>query len=305
MDTKPLISPEPDRAAQDIKGQLEDLEKDMRRTEREIIRGYAEARDPEAGGPRNGRYWFNELPERQRKEIDLAQLYVQDYNHGTTGHVRLGTMDAMAQTLDRYEEQLAQANPDPGLVYTARRVLPVRYNPQWGYDANQHKKDCGPAVLESLCEYHEPGTDRTTNEIMNYITGGVDRATSISELQRAALELYGITLKRYNGATVYDLIRWIDAGRPVMVLVWYGGYELRLDRGFSGGHYWVVVGYEQFDFEGKAWTRFIIHDPDFYGARHVTSGAFLPVGMAQFSYVWDNAHRAWNNPDNVALVAEL
>lgn len=348
-DTRPLLSPEPDRAADDIKAQIQRLEEAMaaqQQAEREIVQDYEPSEEKAypwrpsigrqinpvemerlrrelyrpitlAGGslevdqipapwePRNGRYWFNELDERQRKEIALAQVYASDYNHGTAGHTRLMLMDYMAATLDRYEERLARGT-GPGLVdpFTARQVLGVRYNPQWGYDANAHKKDCGPACLEMLGEYHNQGVDRTTDEIMRYITGGADRPTGIAELRRAASELYGITLKRYNGATVHDLVKWIDAGRPAMVLIWYGGYELRLDRGFTGGHYWVVVGYERFHFEGQTWLRFIIHDPDYYGARHVVSGAFMPVTMEQFGYVWDNAHRAWNNPDNVALVKE-
>jgi hypothetical protein len=49
--------------------------------------------------------WRQELDERQRKEVLLAQEYARNYAHGTTGHMQLMLIAKMAELLDKQEEK--------------------------------------------------------------------------------------------------------------------------------------------------------------------------------------------------------
>lgn len=44
--------------------------------------------------------WRDQLDIRQRKEVELAQLYVGQYNHGTSGHLAYITLARLADLLD-------------------------------------------------------------------------------------------------------------------------------------------------------------------------------------------------------------
>lgn len=44
--------------------------------------------------------WRNQLDDRQQKEVALAETYVRDFNHGTTGHNQLILVATLAELLD-------------------------------------------------------------------------------------------------------------------------------------------------------------------------------------------------------------
>jgi hypothetical protein len=45
-------------------------------------------------------YWRQLFDARQLKEIDFAQVYAKEFNHGTDGHNRLLLIDRMTKVLD-------------------------------------------------------------------------------------------------------------------------------------------------------------------------------------------------------------
>lgn len=49
----------------------------------------------------NETVWRNLLDERQRKQVDFATLYADEFNHGTTGHSDLVLIALLAKLLDR------------------------------------------------------------------------------------------------------------------------------------------------------------------------------------------------------------
>lgn len=45
--------------------------------------------------------WLEEFDAREQKEIDLARLYVAQYDHGSPGHLHLRIIAHLAAILDR------------------------------------------------------------------------------------------------------------------------------------------------------------------------------------------------------------
>jgi hypothetical protein len=54
------------------------------------------------------RGWRKQLVERAQKELELAQLYARDFNHGTSGHLSYTTMSVMAALLDTAYAEIEQ-----------------------------------------------------------------------------------------------------------------------------------------------------------------------------------------------------
>lgn len=181
--------------------------------------------------------------------------------------------------------------------------LDIPYHSQWERDAELTRRDCGPACVEMVGEYLCLDTDVTTNDIMWSITGGEDRGTRINELQESAMAWYSVTLDRYNEFTWDELVARALAGEPCIVLVHYGSFPTRIDRNYTQGHYMVVCGFDEVDYQGKAVERVILHDPDFYGDA-MEMGAFIPVVKSVFMKMWDDCHMD-RNPRRMALVASI
>lgn len=223
-------------------------------------------------------------------ECEFARTYAAKFAHGTPGHKRLMLIAWLTQLLDAADE------PTP-----MRNVLKVPYHSQHESDAQRFRSDCGPDCVEMVGEYFRPDKAATTDEIMAWITGGVDRLISVTELQAAANYFFDIEMSVHQGADWQDLRAWVlSGGAPVIVLVHYGSFAFRMDRNYTGGHFMVVVGFDQIDYQGETVQRVIVHDPDWYGGM-MAQGAFLPVERSHFMGAW---HDAWKdgNPSRMALV---
>jgi hypothetical protein len=239
--------------------------------------------------------WTEFLTTRQQAEVRFAREYATNFSHDTTGHQRLELIALLADMLD-------DGTPPEARV---SKVLDVPYQSQHEDDARRYSLDCGPACVEMVCEFLNPNEDATTDAIMTWMTGGRDRATYVIELQRAAQHFYGVELEREEPAEWEDLKAWVLNGRvPVIVLGRYGAFLTRQDRGWTGGHFFVVVGFDEVEYHGEAVERVILHDPDFYRsatADLTTQGAFVPLTKAHFMAIWDTCH-VNGNPDRLALV---
>jgi len=179
--------------------------------------------------------------------------------------------------------------------------LAVPYHSQWEADARKWKSDCGPANVEMIGEFYRGPKDITTDAIMKWITRGVNRNTSADELINAAKHFYNVELGRVYNATWDFLKLEIDKGYPLIVLVHYAAFVMRLDRGFTGGHWMTVKGFDTIDYQDTAVERIILHDPDWWG-NHITQGANIPVTKKHFMNMWGLCHID-RNPDRMALVS--
>lgn len=94
---------------------------------------------------------------------------------------------------------------------------------------------CGPASLSSVFEYY--GVNQTQDEIAKTIYEPEIKGALITDLENYAKKL-GFKTKLFQGS-LEDVKRYIDEGRPVILLV---------DMGFmwvSVPHYIVVIGYDK------------------------------------------------------------
>jgi len=244
--------------------------------------------------------WTDNLDERGQKEVELARLYAREFAHGTDGHGRLMLIDQLAGMLDRFSAASNPPAPDRILEFV---LLDVPYHSQHEADAQWFRKDCGPACVEMIGKSFNPNAPVTTNEIMKHITAGVDRGVYVRELQAACGHFFDVDLDRYDPTDWRALKGWLEDGRPVIVLVHYGSFGMRIDRSYTAGHFMVVVGYDVIDYQGERVERAIVHDPDFYGDMQ-SQGAFLPVTQDHFVGMWEDSYKD-SNPRRLALVPRV
>jgi len=179
---------------------------------------------------------------------------------------------------------------------TDRFVIDVPYSSQHEIDAQKYRLDCGPACVEMVGEFWRGQTDGVgTDSIHGFITGGVDRGTTVDDLQKAALHFYNVKLRRLLSPTVGSILECVDDGNPVIVLVQYGKNPVRMDRNYTAGHWMVVIGFDLFDWAGTPIQQIIVHDPDFYGTFK-DQGARIPFSRTTFEQMfWDVALEAVPN----------
>ena len=193
--------------------------------------------------------------------------------------------------------------PNPELEIEAGPVpyLRVPYHSQWEADARRFKSDCGPACVEMVGEYYAGNsTDITTDDIMTWITGGVNRTTSSAELVEVCKALYNVDLVR-KVATWEKLKSEILLTRPPIVLVHYGSFSMRMDRGYTSGHWMVVTGFDSIDYQGQTIERITVHDPDWWGLN-VAQGAHIPIVKDHFMNMWGTCNLD-GNPNYLALLS--
>lgn len=172
--------------------------------------------------------------------------------------------------------------------------LAVPYHSQWDSDAGAFKSDCGPTCVQMVGEFLT-SEDHTTDEIMDWIVDA-NRSTSSVELANAAREFYGVSLIRTPNSTWEALKAQIAKELPIIVLVHYGSFVMRLDRGYTGGHWMVVVGFDDLD-------RIILHDPDWWGVYR-SQGEAIAVTKEHFNKMWTDCYID-GNPNNFALYSRV
>ena len=205
--------------------------------------------------------WRKQLSAKQRTALALADQAMKTNELGGSVVPQTlapwSTMRRMATLLD--------AEPDPR-PSSGRVLIDVPYHSQWDPDAKGKTMDCGAAAAEIVGEHFVPENDDvTTDEIYHYMTKGDNRGTYLWELSKAMVHFYGFKLNDANLSDYSWLRTHLDQGRPIIILVRYGNYTMRMDRSYVGGHWMVVVGYDHYQHEGLSIPRFYLHDPDFWG----------------------------------------
>ena len=126
---------------------------------------------------------------------------------------------------------------------------------------------CGPACLEMVFDYYGEDIDqyeiadaaRTIGEpVYSTYTDELRRAAHFSNLSTSMgaeldYNITGYTLRSLGyaafesiGMSIEDLKRYVDMGKPLILLMWYSEAK-------QYGHYRVLVGYNE--------THFFLHDP--------------------------------------------
>jgi hypothetical protein len=171
-------------------------------------------------------------------------------------------------------------------------ILHVPYKSQNDADATLKRSDCGPACVAMIL--NASGQNVTTNQVTKAsgVTG--DQGVRINQLKIAA-KVFELELNSRSGLTLDDLKAALDNGQPPIALINYGLIPDRWDRNYSGGHFVVLVGYDD------AARRVFINDPDYPpGAQ----GYQRPYAFDVFSRAWSGFARN-QNPNNCLIVPQL
>lgn len=155
------------------------------------------------------------------------------------------------------------------------KILNVPYKCQNDPDANLKRTDCGPCCIAMILG--GSGQQVTTNAVVAAANQQGDNGLMQSQVINAA-RAFGLQMDWKQGFTLDDLKHFIDNGQPPIALVKYANLPERVDKGSTGGHYVVVVGYDD------ATQRLFINDPDYFPG---TSGGY------QKAYAYQTWLSAW------------
>jgi hypothetical protein len=175
----------------------------------------------------------------------------------------------------------------------SRYILNVPYKSQNDPDAQTENNDCGPACVAMILLTQ--GHSVATSEVYAASSVAQDRPLSFAEVTAAAAH-FGLPLNARIGMSLQDLRNYIDQGTPVIALVKYLYLPDRQGQSTTGGHFVLVVGYD--DDAGEI----LINDPYYW--------ASLRDQGDHHHYSYDTWEQAWGrcnedgNPNHSALVPQ-
>ena len=177
------------------------------------------------------------------------------------------------------------------------KILNVPYKCQNDPDANLKRTDCGPCCIAMILG--GIGQQLTTNAVVAAANQQGDNGLMQSQVVNAA-RAFGLALDWAQGFTLDGLKQLIDNGQPPIALVKYANLPERVDKASTGGHYVVVVGYDDDT------QRIFINDPDYFPG---TSGGFQKAYSYQtWLSAWggfaagENANFSLIHPTKVGLI---
>jgi hypothetical protein len=177
------------------------------------------------------------------------------------------------------------------------KILNVPYKCQNDPDANLKRTDCGPCCIAMILG--GLGQQVTTNAVVAAANQQGDNGLMQTQVVAAA-RAFGLQMDWAQGFTLDGLKKLIDNGQPPIALVKYANLPERVDKASTGGHYVVVVGYDDDT------QRIFINDPDYFPG---TNGGFqkaysYPTWMSAWGgfAVGENANFSLIFPTKVGLV---
>lgn len=159
--------------------------------------------------------------------------------------------------------------------------LNVPYRSQWDPDAKDYETDCGPTSVSMILGAF--GINLSSDEIYrrHLPSKRRDQYITFNELL-AVLEKEGVPMvwKKYvgSGEALEQLKANINAGKPMIALVKYHPWRTMTGNQFSGGHFVVVVGYDN--------QHIYMNDPLFGNWVARSKGERFPVPVRQFLDAW-------------------
>ncbi len=155
------------------------------------------------------------------------------------------------------------------------KILNVPYKSQLDpADANLAYADCGPCCLAMILA--GTGKSITTNAVARAagMVQGDKTGRLLSQLVSAA-QSFGLAMAS-GQSSLDDLKRLIDNGEPPVALVKYENLPQRYDPRYTGGHYVLVVGYDE--------QNIFINDP--YYPAGSTAGYQKPYSYQGWLAAW-------------------
>ena len=135
-------------------------------------------------------------------------------------------------------------------------VIDVPYISQWDADAHLARGDCG--IVSACMIARWLGIETSPDAMLGLAGLPVGKLTyTIPEIIRSAAAV-GVTLSAVRPAVWSTIQRELQAGRPSITLLRYGGLSGNQDDG-DFAHFWVNVGFDD--------KHVIVNDPNFWGAR--------------------------------------
>ena len=176
----------------------------------------------------------------------------------------------------------------------SRCVLNVTYKSQNDPDAQVENNDCGPCCLAMILLTQ--GKNVTTADV--YAASGVraDRPLTFDEVKTAAGN-YGLPLSWRMGISLQDVRSYIDQGTPVIALIKYQYLADRQGQSTTGGHFVLVVGYD--DDAGEI----VINDPYYWGPLR-DKGDHHHYDYNTWEQAWGRCNED-SNPNHSILIPQL
>ena len=174
------------------------------------------------------------------------------------------------------------------------RILNVPYKSQNDPDALRKNNDCGPACVAMLLLTQ--GQDVRTDDV--YAASGVtgDRPLRFDQVEASAAA-HGLTLTSRVGLARQDLCNYIDQGTPVIALIKYEYLPDRQGQGTTGGHFVLVVGYD--DDAGEI----VINDPYYWGDLR-SKGDHHHYDYNTWEQAWGRCNED-GNPNHALMIPQL
>lgn len=174
------------------------------------------------------------------------------------------------------------------------RVLDVTYKSQNDPDALEKNNDCGPACVAMLLSTQ--GQDVRTDDV--YAASGVaaDQPLRFSQVEAAAAH-YGVRLTSRWNLDLQDIRNAIDEGAPVIALVKYEYLPDRQGQATTGGHFVLVVGYDDDA------SEIVVNDPYYWGELR-SKGDHHHYDYATWEQAWGRCSED-GNPNHALLIPQL
>ncbi len=171
------------------------------------------------------------------------------------------------------------------------KILEIPYFSQWDSTAGLSKNDCGPVSVSMVLAFY--GIKTTADEVFKR-TGAGQGLISISQLKKS-ISSYGLD-SRYEKDRDWNRIKdLIDSNTPPIALVHYGDLSSRQDKGYHGGHFFVITGYRD--------DGVFVNDPDFWGVyREHGKNHFYPKD--EFLKAWNNSYQDGNPRNSLLIIKE-
>ncbi len=245
------------------------------------------------------------IARRECGDRKFVEQIVRDNKIANPSLIRVGQVlaincgDQASSTASPATSTARLVAPTNFLTGTAdKMLLRVPYHSQEDGDARWAGADCGPTCVRMLIGWNairqgQPEPDIRVDEVSKATGMGRTRFSFPKQLV-AVGEKYGLKLEYRKDATLPNVLAELDAGRPVISLIRYANLKGRQNHRFRGGHFVVVIGYND--------REIILNDPDWWGSRRSEGAGFRAPREEFESAIGLDNWKAGNNPYQAIFV---